>query len=570
MALDSGAENFLGSLAHGTPRWGIVYPFPSQAEPDRERGDAVVREITDVIHSYLGDAVGRATEETLPADMINQYRSRGFYALKCEPSCGGRGLSELNTFRVISAAMSCSLAAGQTLALANGIGPAAYLSALRPGPLRDLICRSARSNAVSGAADTESAGGFNAIRDTIAEPTADGEAFVLTGEKVCIGNAPIADVLTVTATVSAESAPHVALFVVDAHASGLTVDSRQEFLGFRGVQLAVLRFEQVRVPKCQMISNPGIGWRNSRALTAVGHLGRMYIIAAPALAISRRCLSWSHEFTTRRIIDNRPLHEYQEVQRLIAETAADTFTIESIVNWCLLGHLQGPPVDVTADRAAAKNLTSLACWRTVERTMSLHGLEGYETAESKALRRVPATPLERAFRDARGLRIGGGIDFNLDNLAGRALVLSHPSSTVTGDHPPLPKSVHRNLSPANQLHLQNVGECSARLSNEIRGLSARHPTERELSSQEHALIATRRIAAELLVASLTLSRAATMSLNNENESQDLADIACQMALSRINALWADISQPSDSARTRVAAEISKGKHYDFLVADILN
>jgi alkylation response protein AidB-like acyl-CoA dehydrogenase len=67
--------------------------------------------------------------------------------------------------------------------------------------------------------------------------------------------------------------------------------------------------------------------------------------------------------------------------------------------------------------AAIKNVNSETCWRIVDRTTGLLAHEGYETATSKGRRGVEALPVERALRDGRGLRIAGGVDFNLDNLA---------------------------------------------------------------------------------------------------------------------------------------------------------
>jgi hypothetical protein len=148
-------------------------------------------------------------------------------------------------------------------------------------------------------------------------------------------------------------------------------------------------------------------------------LARMYVIAAPALAIARQCVAWSERFVARRHIDGRPLGEYRHVHDLVTASRAELFALESVVQWCLLGTQRA---DTRAEQSAAKNISSRLCWRVVDRTMSLFAAEGYESARSKVARGIDPVPLERAFRDARALRIAGGVDFQLDHWAGHALM----------------------------------------------------------------------------------------------------------------------------------------------------
>ena len=61
--------------------------------------------------------------------------------------------------------------------------------------------------------------------------------------------------------------------------------------------------------------------------------------------------------------------------------------------------------------------------------MSLLAAEGLETARSKAARAAQPLPVERALRDARALRIAGGVDFLLDKYFGETAVLSRVRET---------------------------------------------------------------------------------------------------------------------------------------------
>ena len=98
--------------------------------------------------------------------------------------------------------MSWSVPVGWCLAIQNGLGAGAYLPLLPAGPLRDLIARRVSEGAIFSDADTDPSGASNELRSTTAVLTADGSAYVINGEKICIGNGPVADFLVVSATVN--------------------------------------------------------------------------------------------------------------------------------------------------------------------------------------------------------------------------------------------------------------------------------------------------------------------------------------------------------------------------------
>src|SRR5690606_16706160 len=153
-------------------------------------------------------------------------------------------------------------------------------------------------------------------------------------------------------------------------------------------------------------------------------LGRMYLIAAPSLAIGRLCLHWSRDFVNRRYVDGRNLGGYDEIQRMVAASLAEVFAMEAVTAWSLLGE-GAPRLNVKFEQNAAKNIASVTCWRVAERTMSLLAGEGFETAASKARRGAAPLPLERFYRDARNLRISGAVDFQMDNWTARLFIFSY-------------------------------------------------------------------------------------------------------------------------------------------------
>src|SRR4051794_15497608 len=441
-------QGFLAGLCAGRFHWDLVHPFPSQDADDRAAGDAVVAEV----HQFLATHVDPDELElsgTLPDGLYDELRRRGCLALRMDPELGGRGLSFPNAFRVIEAAMSRAVPIGWCLAIQNGLGAGAYLPLLPAGPLRDLIARRVAEGAVFADADTEPSGASNELRSTTATITPDGSAYVIDGEKICIGNGPVADFLVVSATVDDSDGERVECFFLDTSSPGFSVRSAQEFMGLRGATIGALSFDHVRVPREHMLTLPeGVDTEFE-----VNRPARMYIVSAPALAIAKLCAHWSREFVNRRSIDGLPLGSYDAIQRIVAATLADVFAIESVVEWCLLGESRVHPDDFRLEQSAAKNITSVACWRVVDRTVSLLAAEGLETARSKAARGAQPLPVERALRDARALRVAGGVDFLLDKYFGNTVVLARVLDASDADHDAEPTPV-ADLTPRNRSHLE--------------------------------------------------------------------------------------------------------------------
>ncbi len=423
-------EGFLAGLCAGRFRWDVIHPFPRQDPADSRIGDALVAEVRRFLEAEVDpEAIDRTA--ALPDGLLDELRRRGLLALRMAPELGGLGLSPTNTFRVIEAAMSWAVPVGWCLAIQNGLGAGAYLPLLPDGPLRDVIARRVADGAVFSDADTEPEGASNDGRSTTAVLSADGREYVITGEKICIGNGPAADFLVVSATVDDADGERVEYFFLDTATPGFRVRSPQEFMGLKGAKIAALTFDHVRVPREQLLTLPD----DVDTELEVNRPARLYIVSAPALALARSCAGWSRDFVNRRRIDGLPLGSYDEIRRNVAATLADAFAIESVVAWCLLGEPRQSPDDFRIEQSAAKNITSVTCWRAVDRTMSLLAAEGLETAASKAARGAPPLPVERAMRDARALRIAGGVDFLLDKFFGQTVVLDRGRRPHARRHP---------------------------------------------------------------------------------------------------------------------------------------
>jgi alkylation response protein AidB-like acyl-CoA dehydrogenase len=484
----------------------------------------LIRERTDVDEI---DRTGR-----LPRRLLSDLAAAGYFRLGRDRGIGGHGMSAHDVFRVITKVARQCMPVGQVLGFENGFCAAALLPGLPKGPVRDFVQRRVRTGAISALGITEPAGRNNTWPATTARLAADGASYLLRGEKIYAGNGPIAQLVITVATLWEQGVPRLALCFLDPDTPGFTVSASVEFMGSRGLPNGAWRFDDVRVPKEQVLLGAPGRPNPNLVIESIRLLGQLYTAGAPAAAVVENCLQWSREFVARRRIDGRNLGEYDQVQRIIAATVADAYAVDTVTRWCLLDSAM---TDRAFERLAAKNILSLAAWRTADRTMTLFGAEGLETVESKRRRGAIPTPLERCFRDARGLRIIGNVDFRIDDEL--AWNLMEAGFTVQ----PGPQSSHlkasSRLSPANYAHLNSVvgqvhrfAETGALLSPQL----AEVPTS---TRQQHP-IALGRIAGELFAMWAVLARTAQQPLwNGPMRTQDLADAYCTAARHRLAQYW---------------------------------
>lgn len=492
----------------------------------------------------------------LPAGLVERLRRDGYAGLTLDPALGGLGLSPLSAVRVLEAAASWSPAVAWMLAISAGFGAGNYLPMIPDGPLRDLVIAAAKAGNLGGSADTEASGAANQRRATTAVPVDGGRAYELTGEKVFIGNSPVAGLVDVAATVHTDAGEQLRVFFVPTDTPGVRAVLRQDFLGLAGAPIGVLRLTAARVPAENLLPATAGRWREEKELVRLVLLARTLAIAPPALAIAKLCLAWSRDFVGRRKMDGRPLGSYDEIQRRVATSAADVFAAGAAVEWALLG---ADPTDREAELTALKNLTSVACWRVVDRTVGLLGGEGVETAASKAARGAVPLPVERFARDARVLRVSGGVDFLLDYWTALGVletVRADPAAGPPVDPPALPGRCGR--------HAAYLAGEAARLAAAARALLDRYGPA-ELAEREHPLVVLGGISTGLLAMAVALAKAAAL---GDPLSAELADVACVDERHRLAGLWAELAGDTEPDYAGLSARLL-GTDLEPLLADVL-
>jgi acyl-CoA dehydrogenase len=289
----------------------------------------------------------------------------------------------------------------ETLARHSGLADFVFaMQGLGSGPIslfgtadqrRDYLSGVMYGERVAAFALSEPEAGSDAAALTLTATT-DGNDYVLNGEKTWISNGGIADFYVVFArTGEAPGAKGVSAIIVDANTDGLTVTERIPLIAAH--PLARLSFENVRVPRDNLIGKPGEGFKIAMATLDVFRS----TVGAAALGMARRALDETLTRAKTRQINGAPMAELQMVQAMIAEMALKIDAAALLVYRAAWTKDSGAP-RVTREAAMAKLYATDAAQEVIDAAVQLHGGWGV----------VHGHPIECLYRDIRALRIYEG------------------------------------------------------------------------------------------------------------------------------------------------------------------
>jgi alkylation response protein AidB-like acyl-CoA dehydrogenase len=216
----------------------------------------------------------------------------------------------------------------------------------------------------------------------------DGDDWVINGEKIWITNAPIADVVSVFA----RTERGITGFAVESKTPGFKSGVHEKKMGIRGSATSTITFDNVRVPKENIIGDDGRGFLIAMKTLDAGRLG----LGACCLGAAKEMLELSAKYAKERKQFDVPIAQFQAIQFMLADMAATIYSMESIVYRTAAAYDRGE--SISRYSAVVKLLCSDGLDKVVDLAVQVHGGMGY----SKEL------PIERFYRDSRINRIFEG------------------------------------------------------------------------------------------------------------------------------------------------------------------
>jgi len=343
----------------------------------------------------------------VPRDLHRSAAKQGLLGLGVPEEMGGSGGTFLDALAVTEAMTGAGGSSGLLAALFTSGIAVPHIVAAGSADLVDRFVRPTLAGETIGAlAVTEPGGGSDVanLRTTAVRDGSTGD-YLVNGSKTFITSGVRADFVTTAVRTGGPGYGGVSLLVVERGTPGFDVTRSLSKMGWHCSDTAELSFTDARVPAANLVGEENGGF----ALIAQQFVTERLGLAAHGYGIAARALDLTVEYAKQRETFGRPLAARQVVQHRLVEMhrrvdLARTYT-RDVARRFVAGE------EPVAEALQAKAFAVEACTFVVDQAVQIHGGTGY----------MHGTEVERAYRDARILGIGGGATEVLNDLTARLL-----------------------------------------------------------------------------------------------------------------------------------------------------
>jgi len=343
-------------------------------------------------HELLPGILERDEKQIFPFDQVKKMGELGFLGMMVDPKYQGSGMDTLSYVIALEEISKIDAAAGVIMSVNNSLVcwgleeygseyiKNTYLTQLAPGTVLGAFCLS----------EPEAGSDATAIK-TKAEDK--GDHYLLNGVKNWITNGGNASVYIVIAQ-SDPSLGHkgINVFVVEKKWDGIQIGQKENKLGIRSSDTHSIMFNDVKVPKSNLLGKEGMGFKIAMNILNGGRIG----IAAQALGIASGAYELSLKYALERKAFGKPISEHQAIQFKLADMHA---AIEgSRLLSYKAAYLKDQGIPFTKESAVAKLVASQTAMDVANEAIQIHGGYGY----------VKEYHVERMLRDAKITQIYEG------------------------------------------------------------------------------------------------------------------------------------------------------------------
>ena len=350
---------------------------------------------------------------SLPRELHAAAAKQGLIGLGFPESVGGSGGDLLDTVDcqegILSEGGSSGLLAGL---FTSGIALPHMVAAAERGEGHEggssLVDRFVRptlaGETIGSLAITEPGGGSDVagIRTTAVR---DGDHYVVNGAKTFITSGTRADFVTTAVRTGGPGHAGVSLLVVERGTPGFTVDRALTKMGWHCSDTAELSYVDVRVPVENLVGQENAGFYQIAEQFVVERIA----LAVHGYGIAARALDLTAAYCQERDTFGKPLVANQVVRHALVEMRRQVEVARTYTREVARRHVAGE--NVIAEACLAKETACNTATYVCDKAVQLHGGTGY----------MHGTEVERHYRDARLLPIGGGATEVLTDLAAKLL-----------------------------------------------------------------------------------------------------------------------------------------------------
>ncbi|CAM3173416.1 acyl-CoA dehydrogenase family protein [Nocardioides dubius] len=341
----------------------------------------------------------------LPRELHLAAAKAGFMGIGYPEEAGGDGGDLLDVIAAQEGFMEAGAAGGILASLfTHGISLPHMIAHGSP-ELIDRYVRPTLAGELIGSLGITEPGGGSDVAGLTTKAIRDGDHYVINGSKTFITSGVRADFVT-TAVRTGEAGAHgLSLIVVPTDTPGFTVTRSLKKMGWHCSDTAELSYVDVRVPASHLIGEENAGFY---------YIAEQFVVERIALALigyghAARALALAADHCRQRQTFGKPIITNQVVQAKLVEMHRQVQVARTYTHDVARRHIAGE--NVIADVCLAKQTAVETAVAVTSEAVQLFGGTGY----------MHGTEVERHYRDARILPIGGGATEVLTDLAAKLL-----------------------------------------------------------------------------------------------------------------------------------------------------
>jgi alkylation response protein AidB-like acyl-CoA dehydrogenase len=319
-------------------------------------------------------------EEKIPPELIQKIKDLGLLGAAFPQEYGGGGFGEVGYCIVQEEIGRGCLSTATFIGAHQSIGANAIYIGGSEHLKKKYLVPLAEGKFIGAFALTETLAGSDSF-NLRTRAHLDGNEWVINGEKLWITNGSLADVISAFA----RTEKGISGFVVETKLPGFSAGPPEKKMGIRGSVTSPITFDNVRVPKENIIGDDGRGFLVAMKTLDAGRLG----LGAACVGAAKELLELSTKYAKERKQFDVAISQFEAIQFMLAEMATVIYAMESIVYRTAAAYDAGK--SISRQSASVKLFCSEGLDKVADCAVQIHGGMGY----SREL------PIERFYRDSR-------------------------------------------------------------------------------------------------------------------------------------------------------------------------
>lgn len=363
--------------------------------------------VGDLARERFAPGAARADRERHPpVDNLKVLAEHGYTGIFLPEAYGGAGLGLVETVLIVEQLARYCANTAMLFSCTDGATPRAILDIGGDAVKRRYLSAFVRAEKRAAWSMSEANAGSD-VGNVQTRAVPDGEDLVINGSKLWCTGAQVADVFLVLVRVGdSPGMKGVGAILVERDTPGFSIGRHLDLLGLRGTGMAELVFQDCRVPRENLLLPAG----RMRDLLHVLDADRVTGNPPICLGLAQAALDYATQYLKDRVQFGKPLSDNQGLQWKLADMAMDLAAARALVYEA--AHMTDVGRQSVAQVSIAKTFANEMSVRVTNQAMQLAGAYGLSEEY----------PLERYYRDARGMSVGYGTTEIHRNIIAREIL----------------------------------------------------------------------------------------------------------------------------------------------------